>query len=376
MTQNRIYLDFAATAPLRGEALAAMLPYLEKPSFNPSSLHFEGRRARAALEEAHERIARSLGAKRKEIVFTGSGSEADALAIAGVTHHRGGRHVVASAIEHHAVLHAVEALRERGYDLTLLPVDGAGFVDEERFAAALRDDTALATVMHANNEIGTVQPVERLAQIARARGVPFHCDAIASAGRLPISVDAMGVDTLAIAAHKFGGPKGCGVLYVRDGTALEPAVRGGGQERGRRAGTEDVAAAVGTAVALELASSEMERENERTARLRDDLERGILRTVSASRVNGGAPRLSNLTSLSFEGVAAEALAARLDLEGIAVSPGSACTSGVAGPSHVVEALGSDPRGAVRFSLGRSTTGEEVERVLQVMPGVISELRGP
>lgn len=354
-----------------------MLPYLEQASFNPSSLHWEGRRARAALEEARERIARVLGAKRKEIVFVSSGSEADALAIAGLAGARKRGHVVSSAIEHHAVLGALDALRERGFEITLLPVDAHGLIDEERFADALRSDTVLATVMYANNEIGTIAPIARLAAAARERGVAFHCDAIAAAGWLPLDVSALGVDTLALAAHKFGGPKGFGVLYVREGVVLEPMVRGGGQERGRRAGTEDVASAVGTAVALELAECDHDERCARVARLRDRIEEELLASVPRARVNGAAPRLANLTNIAFEGVKAEALAARLDLEGIAVSPGSACTSGVAGPSHVIEALGNgDPGGAIRISLGATTTQEEVEHVLQVMLNAISELRVP
>ncbi|MGH7737149.1 MAG: cysteine desulfurase family protein [Candidatus Tyrphobacter sp.] len=374
MTQPRIYLDFAATSPLRSEALAAMLPYLDGPVYNPSSLHFEGRRARAALEEARERIARTLGAARKEIVFCASGSEANSLGILGLARGRKRGHVVGTSIEHQSVLAALDALRDDGFDVTIAPVNASGFVDEAAFTAALRSDTILATCMYANNEIGTLQPVERLAAAATERGIAMHCDAVAAAGWLPIDVAAISAETIALAAHKFGGPTGFAALYVRDGVDMRPLVLGGGQERGRRAGTENVAAAVGTAVALELADAERLERNARVQALRDRLERGLL-AIAGARANGGPPRLPNIENLSFEGVWAEALAARLDLEGIAVSPGSACTSGVAEPSHVARALqNGDPREAVRISLGGSTTQEEIDSVLQVMRSVVTELR--
>lgn len=375
MTQTRIYLDYAATVPLRVQALEAMRPFLEGPAYNASSLHREGRAARAALEEARERIARVLRSKRSEIVFTGGGSESDALAIVGLAGARAGKHVLSCATEHAAVLGAMNALAERGYEITTLPVDCHGALEVEAFAAALRDDTALATVMYANNEIGTIAPIERLAEISHERNAAFHTDAIAAAGWLPLDVGALRVDSLALAAHKFGGPKGFGLLYIREGTPLAPLVPGGGQERGRRAGTEDVAAAAGTAAALEAAYAEIERCAEHVRRLRDRLERGLLATVPLSRVNGSEPRLPDLTNLSFSGVRADLLAARLDLEGIAVSPGSACTSGVAAPSHVIAALGTaNPSEAIRISLAPWTTEIEIDRVLQVIPNAVSELR--
>ncbi len=327
------------------------------------------------LEEARERVARLLGAQRKEIVFVANGSEADALATFGLSAKRPGGHIVSSAIEHLAILASLEARKDEGYDVTLLPVDGHGFVDPGALRFALRDDTALVTIMYANNEIGTIQPIRELAAIARQHSIAFHTDAVAAAGWLPISVDELGVDGLSLAAHKIGGPKGIGILYVRDGMPLVPLVHGGGQERGMRAGTEDVAAAVGAAVALELAEQERVSRCERVLALRNRLELGLLAKVPLSRVNGSEPRLPNIANLSFSGIKAEVLAVRLDLEGIAVSPGSACTSGIAGPSHVVEALGTgNPREALRFSLGTQSTEEEVDFVLQVVPNVVSELR--
>jgi cysteine desulfurase len=376
VTQGRIYLDYAATTPLRSEALAAMMPYLEHPSLNPSSLHAEGRRARMVLEDARERVARAIGAKRKEIVFTASGSEADALAIVGVTCQRHGRHVVSCAIEHHAVLRTLDALRDEGYEISLLAVDRNGVVDPERFDASLRGDTALATIMYANNEIGTIEQIARLAEAAKRRGVPFHTDAVQAAEWLSLDVGELGIDLLSLSAHKFGGPQGIGMLYVRDGTALSPLVRGGGQESGRRSGTESVAAAVGAATALEIAVRERDELSARIRSLRDRLERAALASIEGSSVNAaGAERLPNQANFCFDGVPAEALAIALDLQGVAISPGSACTSGVAAASHVVAALGiGNPRNAVRFSLGRGTTSEEIERVIALLPAAVAQVR--
>lgn len=374
VTQERIYLDYAATAALRAEALEAMLPLLRDPSYNPSSLHFEGRCARSVLEGARDRVAAVLGARRKEIVFTSSGSEANSLALRGFANRRPG-HLLCSAIEHHSVLRAIDAATERGSTRTMLDVDRNGVVDSAAFEASLRPDTVLASIMYANNEIGVVQPIQRLARVAGARNIAFHTDAVQAAGWLPLDVDELGVTMLTLSAHKFGGPRGAGVLYVRDGTQLAPLVHGGGQEAGRRAGTEDVAAAVGCAVALERAEAER-AEASSVAALRDLLEQRVRATVRGTVVNGGdAPRLPNQSSLSFSGVSAEMLAIALDLEGIAVSPGSACTSGVAEHSHVIAALGTvDPRSAVRISLGHATTREQIERVAALLPSVISSLR--
>ncbi len=366
-------MDYAATTPLRAEALAAMLPYLEGGIYNPSSLHREGRRARTVLEEARERIARVLGVRRKEVLFVGGGSQADSLAIIGMARAGNGRHVLSSAIEHHAILHALDRLRDEGYDVTLLPVDRHGFVDPERFAAELRPDTVLASIMYANNEIGTIQPVARFAALARERGVLFHTDAIAAPGWLPLAD--LGADAISLAAHKFGGPAGFGILCVRESVAIEPIVYGGGQEFGKHSGTESVAAAAGAATALELAESERRQRVSLVEPLRDRLEIGLLASLALLRVNGANPRLAGIANLSVAGVKAEALCVRLDLDGIAVSPGSACTSGIAEPSHVIATLQDGNGGeAVRFSMGSSTTQEEVDRVLQVMPVAVSELR--
>ncbi len=380
MTQDRIYLDYAATTPVRAEVLDAMLPYFSDLGHNPSSLHREGRRARAALDDARDRVAASLGASRREIVFTGSGSEADNQAIFGAAraNRERGTHLLSTAIEHHAVLHALDALAGEGFAPELLAVDGDGQIDPAAFAAALTPRTILATVMYANNEIGAVAPIRALARLARERGTIFHTDAVQAAGWLPIDVRELEVDLLSLSAHKFHGPKGVGVLYVRDGVPLPALVHGGGQEGGRRSGTENVAGIVGLARALELAVSEREEKAARVGALRDRLEGGILAAIPEVRINGaGGQRLPNSSNLSFAGVDSETLLMALDVAGIAVSAGSACTSGALEPSHVIAALGAGERwqrGVIRFSLGADTTCEQIERVVAALPGIIGQLR--
>jgi cysteine desulfurase len=347
--------------------------------FNPSSAHAEGRRARALLDDARERIAAVLGAAAKEITFTSGGTESDNLAIAGVlSASRRPAHVVATAIEHSAVLASLERLQEDGVETTRLPVGSEGIVAPADLAAALRPQTVLASVMYANNEIGTIEPIAELASLARTRGVLFHTDAVATASWLPIRVTDLQVDLLSLSAHKFGGPKGVGLLYVRAGVPIAPLLRGGGQEFGRRPGTEDLVGIVGMATALETAARERSGERERVAALRDRLESGIRAAVPDIRINGaGAPRLANILNVSFAGVDSTALLIALDLAGIAVSAGSACASGAPEPSHVLAALGLDPsvgRGAIRFSLGHSTSSSEIEHVVAVLPGIVEGLR--
>jgi cysteine desulfurase len=379
--KNRIYLDHAATTPLNADVLAEMLPYFIESGHNPSSLHAEGRRARAGLDRARDRAAAALGVARKEITFVGSGSEADNQAILSVarTYRERGLHIVSTQIEHHAVLHALDALRDEGFDVTLLPVDERGMIDPAAFVAALRDDTVLASIMYANNEIGVVQPIAQLAAAARERGVIFHTDAVQGAGLIDIRPRELGVDLLSLSAHKFYGPKGVGILYVRDGLVLPPLVHGGGQEFGRRSGTENVAGIVGLAAALERAVAGTRDRAARVAALRDRLEGGIQARAGEVRINGaGAPRLPNNSNVSFAGIDSEALLMRFDLEGIAVSAGSACTSGALEPSHVIAALNTDPRwhqGVIRFSLGEATTEEEIDRVLELVPRITAALQG-
>ena len=376
---RRIYLDHAATTPVRAEVLEAMLPYFSG-GYNASSLHAEGRAARAAIDDARASIAAILGCKPREIVFCGSGTEADNLAVIGTARAAKGkgRHIVASAIEHHAVLHALDALREEGFETTLLEVGATGVVDPARFAAALRPDTVLATVMYANNEIGTVQPIAELAEIARARGIVFATDAVQAGAALPLDVRALRVDCLTLSAHKLEGPKGAGALYVREGTPLEPVLRGGGQERGRRPGTEDVAGIVGLAAALGLAQAERDAYVAHTRPLRDRLESALLAAVPASEANGKASaRLPNMSSVTITGVAVEPLLIGLDLEGVAVSAGSACAAGSLERSHVIAAVRGSERpeeATLRFSLGRLTTAAEVERVAALVPPLVAAQR--
>jgi len=377
---GRIYLDHAATTPVRDEVLAAMLPYFGEAGFNASSLHAEGRSARAGLDGARERVARLLGARTREIVFTGGGSESDNLAILGAARARDARHIVSAATEHHAVLHALDVLRAEGREVTLLPVDAAGRISLDEFRTALRPDTGLVTLMLANNELGTIHPIAELAALARERGILFHTDAVQAPGRIRCDVAELGVDLLTLSAHKFYGPKGAGVLYVREGTPLVPLVVGGGQEAGLRAGTENVAAIAGLARALELAVFELPDEAPRLAALRERFEETVLREIPGTRINGaGARRLPSLSSVAFDELGAAELLARLDLEGLAVSAGSACSSGAVEPSHVLVATGAPAwvaNGTIRFSFGRLTGEEETSELCRRLPGILKEMREP
>lgn len=377
---RRIYADHAATTPVRDEVLVAMLPHFGANGFNPSSIHAEGRRARAALDDARDRVARALGAKPREIVFTGSGSEAINLAILGAARARKSErsHVVTGATEHNAGLHAAEMLRDEGFEVTVLPVDENGAIDRATFASALREDTALVSLMLANNELGTLHPVGEFAALARERGALFHTDAVQAAGRVPLDVRRLGVDLLSLTAHKMFGPKGVGMLYVRTGTAIAPLIGGGGQEHGLRSGTESVAAIAGFAMAFELAIAEREAEAARLRALRDRFEAGILATVPHASINArGATRLPHLSSIAFAGADGPTLVIKLDLEGIAVSAGSACAAGATEPSHVLRAIKSPEsaaRGTIRFSFGRLTAEEEVDALLAMLPGIVTAVR--
>jgi cysteine desulfurase len=382
MADRYIYLDHAATTPVDERVVAAMLPYLTEKFGNPSSIHRAGREALDALDGAREKVAAVLGAARKEIVFTGGGSEADNLAIKGVALAQRaagkGAHIITSAIEHHAVLHAVEYLQGFGFEVTVLPVDGDGLVRPDDLRAAIRPDTVLVSIMYANNEIGTIQPMAELGAICRERGVPFHTDAVQAAGSLPLDVRALNVDLLSLAAHKIYGPKGVGALYVRHGTPLLPQVSGGGQERRRRAGTENVAGIVGFATALRLAEEEREGYAAHCAALRDKLVVGLLERIPLASLNGHpTQRLPNNANLAFEHVEGESVLLLLDQAGIAASSGSACTSGSLEASHVLVALGLPYEraiGSVRFSLGRATTADDIDYLLDTLPPLIERLR--
>lgn len=382
MTEQLIYLDHAATTPLDPAVLEAMQPYLSGHFGNPSSIHRAGRVALHALDEAREVVGAVLGARPREIIFTGSGSEADNLAIKGVAlaqQQRGrGRHIITSTIEHHAVLHTIEYLEQFGFAATRLPVDERGLISPADLHAALRPDTVLVSLMYANNEIGTIQPLAELGAICRAHGVPFHTDAVQAAGLLPLHVDALQVDLLTLAAHKFYGPKGVGLLYVRQGTPLLPQINGGGQERQRRAGTENVAGIVGLAAALRLAEARRDWSVEHCMRLRDRLIDGLLESIPAAWLNGDrARRLPNNANVAFADADGESILLLLDQQGICASSGSACTSGALDPSHVLLALGQTPAqasSAIRFSVGKDTTAAHIERVLALLPGIIARLR--
>ena len=375
-----IYLDHAATTPLDPRVVEAMLPYLSQHFGNPSSIYSLGRAARGALDRSREEVAAALGARPSEIVFTSGGTESDNTAIQGVAMARRdeGNHIITAATEHHAVLHTCEWLERLGCETTVLPVDSFGRVDPAEVERAIRPTTILISLMYANNEIGAIHPLDEISRVARARGVTFHTDAVQAGGALPIDVEALGVDLLSLSAHKFYGPKGVGVLYARRGTAWLPRQPGGGQERGRRSGTENTAVIVGLATALRLAVEELESNAAHCARLRDRLRDGLMAAIPDVTLNGDpARRLPNNLNLSFRGVEGESLLLNLDMHGIAASSGSACTAGSLDPSHVLSAIGL-PRelaqGSLRLTVGRGTTEAQVERVLAVLPGIVSKLR--
>lgn len=380
MAESTIYFDHAATTPLDHRVLEAMLPFLGEVYGNPSSIYRIARDARRAVDEARDSVASVLGARSAEVIFTGSGSESDNLALKGVAfaRFRDRGHVITSQIEHHAVLHTAEFLEKLGFRVTCLPVDQHGLVDPDDVGRAIQDDTILVSIMYANNEIGTIQPIEEISRITKKRGVPFHVDAVQAAGSLDLSVDRLGVDLLSLSGHKFYGPKGTGVLYVRRGTVCWPLIHGGGQERGRRAGTENVAGIVGFATALRLAFDERDSRDRRIAALRDRLIAGVLQTIPGAQLNGHPTRrLPNNASFCFEGVSGESLLLALDQQGIMASTGSACTSGSLEPSHVLLALGRPAAlaaGSLRITLGKDNTDDEVERFLGLLPGLIDRLR--
>jgi cysteine desulfurase len=377
----RIYLDHNATTPVDPLAAEAMVRALSEDFGNPSSVHYFGQRAKARLDEARTAVAALIGAEPSEIVFTSGGTEADNLAIRGAAdalNETRRRHLITSGIEHEAVLNTFKALARRGWKTTLLPVDASGIVAPEALRDALTDDTALVSLMHANNEIGTLQPVAALAALAHDRGALFHTDAVQSAGKIPVDVRALGVDLLSISAHKFYGPKGIGALWIRRGTRLAPLLTGGRHERNRRAGTENVPGILGMGVAADLAREKLAREAPRLAALRDQLEQRILATVWHTAVNGTRDqRVPNTTNISFERVEAESLLIALDLEGVAVSTGSACSSGTLEPSHVLRAMGLPAhrtQNSIRFSLGAANTEEQIDRVAGLLPRVVEKLR--
>ena len=377
---KRVYLDHNATTPTHPEVLEAMLTYFNDSFGNPSSIHQFGQQARKAIDEAREKVANFISAKPEEIVFTSGGTEADNFAIKGVIYanEQNGGHIITSSIEHHAVLNPCEYLEKKGFKVTYLPVDKYGLIDPEETKKAITKETILITIMHANNEVGTIEPIAEIGRIAKERNITLHTDAVQSAGKIPVSVNELHVDLLSLSGHKIYGPKGIGVLYIRKGTRIQPLIHGGHHEKNRRAGTENVPAIVGLGKAIEIAKDTMEKESIRLTNLRNKLCGGIAEKIDHVLLNGHpGKRLPNTLNMSFEFVEGESIILNLDLKGIAVSSGSACTSGSLEPSHVLKAMGVEPaiaQGSVRFSLGKDNTEEDVDYVLEVLPEIIIRLR--
>ena len=380
---NRVYLDYNATTPVEPEVLDAMLPYFSGEFGNASSIHTFGQKARAAVETAREQVAALIGARPQEIFFTSGGTESDNHAIFGITGSfanasKSRPHVITSFVEHEAVLNACQALEKQGVDVTYLHVDQDGLIDLEDLRGAIRKETALITIMHANNEMGAIQPVEEIGRIAKDADVYFHTDAVQSAGKLPIDVNQFQLDLLSLSGHKLYAPKGIGALYVRGGTRLKQLLYGGHHQRGMRPGTENVAGIVGLGKAAEIARQTLANDAKRLSALRDQLEHGLLHRVPHSRVNAArAPRTPNTANLVFPGVEGEALLIALDLKGLACSTGAACSSGAVEPSHVLTAIGlpaEEARASLRFSLGRQTTQADIDFALQVVPTAVAQLR--
>lgn len=375
---KRVYMDHAATTYVDPEVIQAMLPYLSERFGNASSLHSFGREAKEALEHSREVVAKALGASPDEIYFTSGGTESDNLAIKGVMWaNRDKNHVITSLIEHHAVLETCSSLEERGLDVTYLPVDRYGLVSLNHLEDSITEKTGLITIMHANNEIGTIEPIKEIGKIARENDVYLHTDAVQTFGKIPTDVNELNVDLLSISGHKIYGPKGVGVLYVREGVRIEPVQHGGGHEKGMRSGTENVPGIVGLAKAVEISQRELGKEAERLKRLRDRLIKGVLE-IEDSWLNGHPTnRLPNNANFGFAGVEGESLILRLDAKGVAASTGSACSSGSGAPSHVLTAIGLTPEqasGSLRLTLGKRNTEEDIDYVLEVLPEIVSDLR--
>ncbi len=377
---KRIYLDYAATTPTHSEVVRAMLPYFTDAFGNPSGIYSYGQEAKGTIEEARVKVADLIGAQDKEIIFMSGGTEADNFALTGVVYanENKGNHIITTSIEHHAVMETCKFLERRGLKVTYLPVDKYGLVTPSDVKSAITDKTVLISVIHANNEIGAIEPIAEIGQVAKEAGVYFHTDAVQTAGHIPLDVNDLKVDLLSMSAHKLYGPKGIGALYVRRGTRILPFLHGGGQERGRRAGTENVVGIVGFGRAVELAKQEMSEEAERLTYLRDKLSKGLLERIDHTRLNGHPQeRLPNNVNISVDFIEGEAMLLNLDLEGICASTGSACSSASLEPSHVLLATGTPPEqshGSLRLTLGKWTTEDEIERVLDVLPGIVAKLR--
>ena len=378
--KDRIYLDYAATTPVSEDVMRAMAPYFRETFGNPSSIHGTGREAHRAVDAARKQVADAIGATPREIFFTSGGSESDNWALCGAAFAQRGRgnHIITTAIEHHAVLNTCRWLEKQGFRVTYLPVDACGRVDPDQAEKAMDEETVLISVMTANNEIGTLEPIREIGEIARRKGVLFHTDAVQAVGAVPVNVQETGVDLLSLSAHKFYGSKGFGALYIREGVRIDSLIHGGEQEGGLRAGTENLSGIIGLGEAIRLAVERMPENARKTAALRDRLIRGIMERLDGVRLNGHpTERLPNNCSLSFRDIEGEALLLRLDLAGIAASSGSACASGSLEPSHVLTAIGLSPetaRGSLRMTLGAGTTEKEIDEVIRVLPEIVEDLR--
>ena len=380
MENKTIYLDHAATTKLKKEVLDAMLPFLTEQYGNPSSIYTLGREAKKAMDSAREQVAKAINAQPNEIYFTSSGTESDNWAIKGVAYanKQKGKHIITSNIEHHAVLHTCEFLEKEGFEVTYIPVDNEGIIKLDELKKAIRPDTILISVMLANNEIGTIQPIKEISKIAKEHGIYLHTDAVQAVGSIPVDVNDLGVDLLSLSGHKIYGPKGVGVLYVKSGTKISPFIHGGGQERGKRAGTENVANIVGIGKAIELATQDIKAYSSHLQKLRDMTIEEILKTIPHSRLNGHAEkRLPGNVNISFEYIEGESILLMLDSKGISASSGSACTSGSLDPSHVLLAIGLPheiAHGSLRLTFGEENTKDDVKYLLDVLPPIIEKLR--
>ncbi|NLK98797.1 MAG: cysteine desulfurase NifS [Epulopiscium sp.] len=377
---QKIYFDHAATTAMNPQVVEAMVPYFTENFGNPSSIYEIARKNKQALDESRDKIAKLLGADPKEIYFTSGGTESDNWAIKGIAdaYRNKGNHIITSAIEHHAVLHTCEYLESKGYEVTYLPVNEFGQVDPQDVLKAIKDNTILISIMYANNEIGTIQPIEEIGKIAREKGIVFHTDAVQAVGHIPIDVKKANVDLLSLSGHKFHGPKGVGVLYIRKGIKIKPLLHGGAQERGRRGGTENVPGIVGVAKALELAVENMEENTKKMIELRDYIIKGISSKIDHVKLNGHpTDRLPNNINFTFDFIEGESLLLLLDMKGIYASSGSACTSGSLDPSHVLLAIGlphERAHGSLRITLGDENTKEEADYLLEVLPPIVQRLR--
>ncbi len=377
---KKIYFDHSATTSVDPQVVEAMLPFFHEKFGNPSSIHSFGRETKVALEEAREAVAEFLKTRAADIYFTSGGTESDNLAIKGVAYEQKnkGKHIITSKVEHHAVLHSCEALEKEGFEITYLNPDKYGMVHPEAVEKAIKSNTILISIMHANNEVGTINPIEKIGEIAQSKGILFHTDAVQTFGKLPLNLSKLPIDLMSISGHKIYGPKGIGVLYIRKGVKLAQLMHGGGHERNRRAGTENIPGIIGLAKAVELRKQNFKKENDQVKKLRDRFAERINKEVPRAILNGHPEkRLAGHLNLSFQGIEGEALLLSLDLKGIAASSGSACTSGSIDPSHVLLAMGVKPelaRSSIRFSLGKDNTDADVDYTLEILPEIVTRLR--